>query len=188
MCALWPTPGANRPFFKGFSKEIKPGFRVDFSRIQSAHGVMIVALYARVSTTDQSCEMQLRELRQYAQRQSFQIFAEYVDTGFSGAAASRPQLDGYFGTPASTSSMRCWSGNWTAGGGAWRIVSAPSRNWSAWGFGSLAPPNRSTPAPRSRCPSSCYTCSRRSLRWSAKSSASASEPGYAMQKPRERAW
>jgi len=55
---------------------------------------MIVALYARVSTTDQSCEMQLRELRQYAQRQSLQIFAEYVDTGFSGAAASRPQLDG----------------------------------------------------------------------------------------------
>jgi len=54
---------------------------------------MIVAIYARVSTTDQSCEMQLRELRQYVQRQSYQIFAEYVDTGFSGAAASRPQLD-----------------------------------------------------------------------------------------------
>jgi len=54
---------------------------------------MIVAIYARVSTTDQSCEMQLRELRQYAQRQSYQVFAEYVDTGFSGAAASRPQLD-----------------------------------------------------------------------------------------------
>ena len=54
---------------------------------------MIVAIYARVSTVDQSCEMQLHELRQYAQRQSFQIFAEYVDTGFSGAAASRPQLD-----------------------------------------------------------------------------------------------
>ena len=54
---------------------------------------MIVAIYARVSTSDQSCEMQLRELRQYVQRQSFQTFAEYVDTGFSGAAASRPQLD-----------------------------------------------------------------------------------------------
>ena len=37
--------------------------------------------------------MQLRELRQYVQRQSFQTFAEYVDTGFSGASASRPQLD-----------------------------------------------------------------------------------------------
>jgi DNA invertase Pin-like site-specific DNA recombinase len=54
---------------------------------------MIVAIYARVSTSDQSCEMQLRELRQYVQRQSFQTFAEYVDTGFSGASASRPQLD-----------------------------------------------------------------------------------------------
>jgi putative DNA-invertase from lambdoid prophage Rac len=54
---------------------------------------MIVALYARVSTSDQSCEMQLRELRQYVQRQRFQIFVEYVDTGFSGAASSRPQLD-----------------------------------------------------------------------------------------------
>jgi DNA invertase Pin-like site-specific DNA recombinase len=56
-------------------------------------GVMIVAIYARVSTTDQSCEMQLRDLRQYAQRQSFQIFAEYIDTGFSGSVASPPRLD-----------------------------------------------------------------------------------------------
>lgn len=54
---------------------------------------MIVAIYARVSTTDQSCEMQLHELRQYAGRQGFQVFTEYVDTGFSGAASSRPQLD-----------------------------------------------------------------------------------------------
>jgi putative DNA-invertase from lambdoid prophage Rac len=56
-------------------------------------GVMIVALYARVSTSDQSCEMQLRELRQYVQRQGWQVFAEYVDTGFSGASSSRPRLD-----------------------------------------------------------------------------------------------
>jgi DNA invertase Pin-like site-specific DNA recombinase len=54
---------------------------------------MIVAIYARVSTTDQSCEMQLHELRQYVSRQCWQVFAEYVDTGFSGAAASRPRLD-----------------------------------------------------------------------------------------------
>jgi putative DNA-invertase from lambdoid prophage Rac len=47
----------------------------------------------RVSTSDQSCEMQLRELRQYVQRQRWQAFAEYVDTGFSGAADSRPELD-----------------------------------------------------------------------------------------------
>src|ERR1700689_5848437 len=54
---------------------------------------MIIAIYARVSTTDQSCEMQLRELRDYAVRRGGQVFAEYVDTGFSGAAASRPRLD-----------------------------------------------------------------------------------------------
>src|SRR5262245_42507979 len=54
---------------------------------------MIVAIYARVSTADQSCEMQLHELRQYVARYSWQVFAEYVDTGFSGASASRPELD-----------------------------------------------------------------------------------------------
>ena len=54
---------------------------------------MIVAIYARVSTLDQSCEMQLHELRQYVAKQGWQVFQEYVDTGFSGAAASRPRLD-----------------------------------------------------------------------------------------------
>jgi DNA invertase Pin-like site-specific DNA recombinase len=54
---------------------------------------MIVAIYARVSTLDQSCEMQLHELRQYVAKQDWQVFQEYVDTGFSGAVASRPRLD-----------------------------------------------------------------------------------------------
>src|SRR5277367_4622752 len=54
---------------------------------------MIIAIYARVSTSDQSCEMQLHELRQYVAKRNWQVFAEYVDTGFSGAAASRPRLD-----------------------------------------------------------------------------------------------
>jgi Resolvase, N terminal domain len=49
---------------------------------------MIIAIYARVSTSDQSCEMQLYELRQYVAKQGWQVFAEYVDAGFSGAAAS----------------------------------------------------------------------------------------------------
>ena len=51
------------------------------------------ALYARVSTTDQSCEMQLLELRAYATSRGWQVFREYVDTGWSGAKASRPELD-----------------------------------------------------------------------------------------------
>src|SRR5580700_11173354 len=54
---------------------------------------MIIAIYARVSTSDQSCEMQLHELRQYVAKRGWQVFAEYVDTGFSGASASRPRLD-----------------------------------------------------------------------------------------------
>jgi DNA invertase Pin-like site-specific DNA recombinase len=51
------------------------------------------ALYARVSTTDQNCTLQLNELREYCQRRKWQITAEYVDTGVSGTKASRPQLD-----------------------------------------------------------------------------------------------
>ena len=54
---------------------------------------MQVALYARVSTTDQSCEMQLRELREYAARRGWDIAGEYVDTGWSGAKANRPELN-----------------------------------------------------------------------------------------------
>lgn len=54
---------------------------------------MKAAIYARVSTADQSCELQLRELREYASRRGWTIVGEYVDTGWSGAKASRPELD-----------------------------------------------------------------------------------------------
>ena len=53
---------------------------------------MRVALYARVSTTDQGCEMQLGELRGIATRSGWDVHEEYVDT-ISGAKASRPNLD-----------------------------------------------------------------------------------------------
>ena len=52
-----------------------------------------VAVYCRVSTTDQSCELQLRELQEYATRRGWEIVAEFVDSGWSGAKASRPELD-----------------------------------------------------------------------------------------------
>src|SRR5579872_2100174 len=55
---------------------------------------MRTAIYARVSTTDQNCDMQLRELREYCQRRGWEIAGEYVDTGWSGAKANRPELDG----------------------------------------------------------------------------------------------
>ena len=51
------------------------------------------ALYCRVSTVDQHPETQLHDLRQFAAQRGLQIVQEYVDHGFCGARARRPQLD-----------------------------------------------------------------------------------------------
>jgi len=51
-----------------------------------------VALYARVSTSDQTCENQLLELRRYAEARGWSA-VEYVDHGVSGAKDRRPALD-----------------------------------------------------------------------------------------------
>jgi len=53
----------------------------------------LVAVYARVSTDDQSCALQLNECREYCERRGWRVAGEYVDTGWSGTKASRPQLD-----------------------------------------------------------------------------------------------
>jgi len=53
----------------------------------------LVAVYARVSTDDQSCALQLNECREYCERRGWRVAGEYVDTGWSGSKASRPQLD-----------------------------------------------------------------------------------------------
>ncbi len=52
-----------------------------------------VAVYARVSTTDQTCENQLIELRRYCEARGWTIVKEYVDQGVSGAKDRRPALD-----------------------------------------------------------------------------------------------
>lgn len=54
---------------------------------------MRVALYARVSTSDQDSELQLVELRRYAAARSWVVVEEFVDQGVSGSLASRPALD-----------------------------------------------------------------------------------------------
>jgi len=52
-----------------------------------------VALYARVSTTDQSTDSQLLDLRKYVLDRGWKIYREFVDEGISGTKDSRPALD-----------------------------------------------------------------------------------------------
>ena len=54
---------------------------------------MNVALYMRVSTSEQSVEMQRADLRQYCEHRRFTIFHEYSDEGVSGTKDRRPALD-----------------------------------------------------------------------------------------------
>lgn len=50
---------------------------------------MSVAIYARVSTTDQTLDAQLQDLRAYCHSRGWQV-VEYLDLGISGAKDSRP--------------------------------------------------------------------------------------------------
>src|SRR5512134_2379246 len=52
-----------------------------------------VALYARVSTTDQTAENQLRALREHAERAGWTIIKEFTDHAVSGAREKRPGLN-----------------------------------------------------------------------------------------------
>jgi DNA invertase Pin-like site-specific DNA recombinase len=51
-----------------------------------------VGIYARVSTSEQTAENQLLELRRYVEARGWSA-TEYVDTGVSGAKDRRPALD-----------------------------------------------------------------------------------------------
>lgn len=53
--------------------------------------IMRVAIYSRVSTADQDNENQLAQLRDYCQRQGYQIISEYIDI-CSGGKADRGQF------------------------------------------------------------------------------------------------
>ena len=47
----------------------------------STNSSMRAAIYARVSTKDQSCDMQMRDLRAYCAARGFTISREYIDIG-----------------------------------------------------------------------------------------------------------
>ncbi len=51
-----------------------------------------MALYARVSTSEQSVDLQLRDLREYVERQGWTA-TEFIDEGVSGRKESRPALN-----------------------------------------------------------------------------------------------
>src|SRR3989442_10779796 len=52
-----------------------------------------IAIYARVSTSDQTCDNQLRDLRDYCRARGWTDVREFIDTGISGTKERRPALD-----------------------------------------------------------------------------------------------
>jgi len=51
-----------------------------------------VAVYVRVSTKDQSVEMQLNDLERYSRERGLRVFKTYKDSGISGTKETRPAL------------------------------------------------------------------------------------------------
>ena len=58
---------------------------------------MKAAIYVRVSTTDQSTDMQTSDLRHYCDQRGFEVFKEYCDQGVSGVKDKRRGLDELMG-------------------------------------------------------------------------------------------
>lgn len=52
-----------------------------------------IGLYARVSKEEQNIETQVMALRDYCQRNNYEIVEEYLDNGISGATDSRPAFN-----------------------------------------------------------------------------------------------
>jgi DNA invertase Pin-like site-specific DNA recombinase len=72
-----------------------------------------VCLYCRVSTSHQTSENQLRELRAVAERMGYEIVSEFIDNGISGAKSrkDRPALDEMMklATQRKFEIVMCWS-------------------------------------------------------------------------------
>jgi DNA invertase Pin-like site-specific DNA recombinase len=52
-----------------------------------------VAIYVRVSTKDQSVDMQLNDLERYSRERGLNVFKVYEDSGVSGTKETRPALN-----------------------------------------------------------------------------------------------
>ena len=52
-----------------------------------------VAIYVRVSTKDQSVDMQLNDLERYSRERGLNVFETYEDSGVSGTKETRPALN-----------------------------------------------------------------------------------------------
>jgi DNA invertase Pin-like site-specific DNA recombinase len=61
--------------------------------VQEEGWIMKVAIYTRVSTNDQSVEMQNSDLNRFCDQRGFQVYKEYCDKGISGTKDRRPALD-----------------------------------------------------------------------------------------------
>ena len=72
-----------------------------------------VCIYCRVSTTHQTSENQLRELRIVAERMGYEIVSEFIDNGISGSKSrkDRPALDEMMklATQRKFEMVLCWS-------------------------------------------------------------------------------
>jgi DNA invertase Pin-like site-specific DNA recombinase len=54
---------------------------------------MRIAIYARVSTTDQNTDMQTSALTDYCKRMNYEVAGQYVDSGYSGKDNARPAFE-----------------------------------------------------------------------------------------------
>jgi DNA invertase Pin-like site-specific DNA recombinase len=65
----------------------------DHAKTSAVIPTLRIAIYARVSTQDQHCELQLSELRAYCQRWGWTDIAEYVEKASGKAGQKRPALE-----------------------------------------------------------------------------------------------
>ena len=78
---------------------------------------MNAVIYARYSSDNQreeSIEGQLRECKEYADKNGINLIGTYIDRAFSAKTDSRPQFQQMIHDSATTPLRQCWCGSWTA--------------------------------------------------------------------------